>query len=305
MWNKVLVFICVAGVISILDIFPQDSVVSELENDTGKTMDTIYETIPEIVADSITETATATDVGSKQNLHVLPSNLTKFQRDSIINAVPKDTSSFAEPRFFNGELSEKYAADNDLDYERNINKSFFQRLKEMISELLKKLFGMPEISKINNLSDIILRILLVAIFLAAVYIVIRLFMNHRGRWFFEKSDETVPIDLTNVEKHIHEADFETLFKEAEQNGDTRQSVRLLYLWLLRKFTDRQVIQWNPEKTNIDYLVEIRDKALQEQFRYLSYLFNYIWYGEFSMNDEDYKTVRETFLRHIKAKPENE
>lgn len=282
MWNKLLSIIFIAGFISFFEVFPQDSVVVATE---------------ETFADS---------------LHIIPDiqfidpdALTRFQRDSIIDAIPKDTTSLTTLRHFNGHLTEKYASDSELNYERNINKSFFQRLKETISAWLRKLFGTPDTSRVNNLSDKILNIVLVAIFLAAVYVAVRLFMNHRGRWFFEKKNETVAVNLLNVEKHIHEADFEALLNEAEQNADTRQSVRLLYLWVLKTFTDNHIIRWNPDKTNIDYLSEIEDKVLQEQFRYLSYLYNYIWYGEFSINDSEYRNARETFLRHIKIKLENE
>ena len=222
-----------------------------------------------------------------------------------MEAIPRDTASLDSQRHFAGSLIEKYALDDALDYERNVNKSFFQQLKEMISSLLDKLFGRTNVPKINNLSEIILRVLLVLVFLVAVFIVVRLFMNHRGSWFFEKKDKAVDVTLSNVEKHIHEADFEALLQEAEQGGDSRQSIRLLYLWLLKSFTDREILRWNPDKTNIDYLTEIQDRTLQEQFRYLSYLYNYIWYGGFSINDSEYRHARKTFLRYIKTEPENE
>lgn len=282
MWNKWLSVIFIAGFISFFEVFPQDSVVVATE---------------EMVADSL---PVSPDIA-----RINPADLSRSQRDSIMAVIPKDTSSLTSWRHFNGILAEKYAEDDALNYERNISKSPFQRLREMVSAWLDKLFGTPDVSKINDLSDKILKIVLGLIFLAVLYIVARLFMNHRGPWFFEKKNETVSVDLSNVERHIHEADFEALLKETEQSGDTRQSVRLLYLWLLKSFADNNIIQWNPDKTNIDYLAEIRDNSLQEQFRYLSYLYNYIWYGGFSINDSEYRNARGTFLRHIKIKPEDE
>lgn len=230
---------------------------------------------------------------------------TKLEADSIIATIPKDTSSQAEWKRFDGSLQEKYKADDALDYERNVGKSFFQRLKDWVSSWLDKLFGGADVSGVNSLSERIIDVLLIVILLIALYIVIRILMNHRARWFFEKKNEAVAVDLSNVEKHIHEADFESLLQKAEQKGDTRQSVRLLYLWTLKVFSDRQVIQWNPDKTNIDYLDEIREPDLREEFRYLSYLFSYIWYGEFSIRDAEYNNAREVFLRHIKITRGNE
>lgn len=282
MWNNFLIVIFIAGFISFFEVSPQDSVVAPIEETDADSLHIILE--PTFID---------------------PDSLTRFQRDSIINVIPGDTSLLGTMRYFDGYLAERYASDDALNYERNINKSFFQRLKEMISAWIRKLFGIPDVSSINNLSDKILDIVLVVIFLVALYIVVRLFMNHRGRWFFEKKNKTVAVTLSNVEEHIHEANFEALLSEAEQQGDTRQSVRLLYLWVLRSYTDNNIIRWNPDKTNIDYFSEIKDKILQEQFRYLSYLYNYIWYGGFSINDSEYRKAREIFLRHIKTELNNE
>lgn len=282
MRNNFLIVVFIAGFISFFEVSPQDSVVAPIEETDADSLHIILE--PTFID---------------------PDSLTRFQRDSIINVIPGDTSLLGTMRYFDGYLAERYASDDALNYERNINKSFFQRLKEMISAWIRKLFGIPDVSSINNLSDKILDIVLVVIFLVALYIVVRLFMNHRGRWFFEKKNETVAVTLSNVEEHIHEANFEALLSEAEQQGDTRQSVRLLYLWVLRSYTDNNIIRWNPDKTNIDYFSEIKDKILQKQFRYLSYLYNYIWYGGFSINDSEYRKARETFLRHIKTELNNE
>lgn len=285
MWNKRVIILFVIGITSCLGAFPQDSVVS-VPHAPDEIIDDTLHVVPDAKI-------------------VYPNNLSQLQRDSIIDVIPKDSSSITSLRHFDGDLVGKYASDKELNYERNVNKSLLQRLKEMIGSWLDRLLGKPDSSRINNLSDIILDILLVLVFLVAVYILVRLFMNHRGRWFFEKKNESVAVNLSNVEQHIHEADFSALLKEAEQIGDARQSVRLLYLWLLKTLADDNVIVWNPDKTNVDYLVEIKDKALQDEFRYLSYLYNNIWYGEFSLNDSEYRSTRETFLRHIKINPDNE
>lgn len=277
MWNKLSVVVFIAFFIPVSGVFPQD------QN-----------------RDSV---VVAPEEETHSPLRVFPENLSQFQRDSIIGVIPKDTSFFTHSRYFDGQLSEKYARDSRLNYERNINKSFLQKFNDAFSSLLRKLFGMGDASKIDNLTGKVLEVLLGLIFLAAVYLSVRLFMNYRGRLFFEKKNKKIPVNLSNVEKHIHEADFEALLFEAEQHGDTRQSVRLLYLWMLKVFTDRGYIRWTPGKTNLDYLVEIREKPLKEQFRYLSYLYNYIWYGAFLINAPEYRNVRETFLRHIKTAPE--
>ncbi|MDR1742916.1 MAG: hypothetical protein LBR48_03740 [Dysgonamonadaceae bacterium] len=219
--------------------------------------------------------------------------------DSLLQAIPADASDSLVLRRFESKLNEKYISDKELNYERNASKRFFQKLKEWLNEIIRKLLGYGDEADINKITNIVLDIVYVLIFLGVTYIAVRLVMNHKGRWFFEKTDENVPIDLSNVEQHIHEADFPSLLKEAEQSGDTRQSIRLLYLWTLKTFTDRKIIEWNADKTNIDYIGEIEDDQLKSDFNYLSYLYNYIWYGEFTIDSADYQNAREKFRKQIR------
>ena len=74
---------------------------------------------------------------------------------------------------------------------------------------------------------------------------------------------------------------------------------LYYLWLLKDLKESELIVWLPEKTNADYLSELKQEALRKQFSYLSYLYNYIWYGEFSITDEDYLSAKKAFLIYLR------
>lgn len=217
--------------------------------------------------------------------------------DSLLRAVPTDTSRVHTLQF-DPNLAERYT-DDAFDYSMSHGgKTIIQKIKEYIQNLLRKLLGLDKITSFNKLTKYFFYALLGLLFIAIVYIAVRLIMNHKGRWFFEKESQTVTIDLKNVETHIHEADFETLLHDTEQRGDTRQSIRLYYLWLLKNLTDKQIIDWHPEKTNADYMREISDEALGKQFRYLSYLFNHIWYGEFTIDDKEYQHARTAFRREL-------
>jgi len=58
--------------------------------------------------------------------------------------------------------------------------------------------------------------------------------------------------------------------------------------------DGGVIEWLPDKTNSNYLYEIKNAEVKNQFSHLSYLYEYIWYGEFSINDREYQEAKTTF-----------
>ena len=221
------------------------------------------------------------------------------QMEKVFKSVPSDTI-LKKVVLLNAGFREKYREDQDFNYNQEEgSKTFLARLLEKIGRLLKKLFGLSSYGKANNVTLWAVKILSGLVVLVAIYFIIRLLMNHKGRWFFQKKNESIPIDINNVEQLIRSADFEQLISETEKQGNTRQSIRLYYLWLLKDLKEKELIVWLPEKTNADYLAELKKESLRKQFSYLSYLYNYIWYGEFSITDEDYVVARKAFLIYLR------
>ena len=241
--------------------------------------------LPKLAADSI--------LSGKQDERII-------QMKKLYQTVPADTSAknavLPDPHF-----REKYLSDADFNYNHNEgSKSFLDRLFEKIGLLLNKLFGAGTINKYSDLTEFAFFILCLLVVLAAIYLVVRILMKHKGVWFFKKKIESIVIDIHNTEQLIQSADFEQLISEIEMQGDTRQGIRLYYLWLLKDLKENELINWLPEKTNSDYLFELKEEKLKKKFSYLSYLYNYIWYGEFSIGDEDYIIARKAFLNYLKG-----
>jgi len=63
---------------------------------------------------------------------------------------------------------------------------------------------------------------------------------------------------------------------------------------------KKVIEWDIEKTNSDYLYEIKNEKLRNDFAYLSYLYNYIWYGEFELEEETFTKAIQSFEKTSKT-----
>lgn len=200
---------------------------------------------------------------------------------------------------FKNDFRDRYLSDDEFIYNRDEGeKTFIARFWERLVRFLKKLLGMGSMEKIPDINLIIIKILSGIIILVALYFVVKLFMHHKGKWLFEKKNESLPLDINNTEQLIQSANFEELIARVEKQGDTRQIIRLYYLWLLKDFKDKELIVWLPEKTNADYMAELRNEVLRKQFSYLSYLYNYIWYGEFSINDQEYLSAKNSFLKYL-------
>jgi hypothetical protein len=65
-------------------------------------------------------------------------------------------------------------------------------------------------------------------------------------------------------------------------------------------SEKQIIEWDVEKTNSDYIYEIKSAELKARFEYLSYLYNYMWYGEFAVSIEDFEKAKKAFETTLKS-----
>jgi hypothetical protein len=226
------------------------------------------------------------------------------QMEKVFKSVASDTSTHKVVSFDSG-FRESYINEPEFKYDQEDgSKTFFARLLEKIGRLLKKMFGFGPLNKVGDVTILIFKIICGLIVLVVIYFIIRLIMNHNGTWFFQKKNESLPFDINDAEQLIQHADFDQLISEVEKLGDTRQSIRLFYLWLLKDLKEKELIVWLPEKTNADYQFELKEEGLRKQFSYLSYLYSYIWYGEFTITDEDYIVAKKAFLNYLRKDRQN-
>ena len=111
--------------------------------------------------------------------------------------------------------------------------------------------------------------------------------------FSKKSKETIlPYDV--ISENIHEIDYEQELKRLISENKYRLAVRLLYLQALKKLSDADLIQWQPEKTNYNYLTEINKPELKNDFSKLTLQFDYIWYGDFPVDADKFEPINQSF-----------
>lgn len=98
---------------------------------------------------------------------------------------------------------------------------------------------------------------------------------------------------TSVED-INQFDFELSIRDAIENRNYRLATRLLYLHCLKQLSDKGYIDWQINKTNTDYINEVSGKPWQSLFKNLTYNFEYIWYGEMNLPNEQFQDLRVQF-----------
>ncbi len=217
---------------------------------------------------------------------------------TLIDSIPSDFSIIEHRQFEN--LKEKYH-DDEFQYERAVeNSGWWTRFKQWINDLIRNLFNLNNAGQASRATGIALKIAGVIIFLLVIYFIFKAVINNEGKWVFGKSSDKNIIPITDLENNILATDFKKLIAEAEQSDNYRLAIRYYYLWLLKGLTNAEIIDYDVEKTNSDYFNEISSKELKDEFSYTSYLYNYIWYGEFDVTKEQFINARNAFTKFLKS-----
>lgn len=92
--------------------------------------------------------------------------------------------------------------------------------------------------------------------------------------------------------------YEQQIQAAIAAGRFRIAVRLLYLQTLRLLADKNVISFSKEKTNASYLRAMAQTQWYKAFANLTLDYEYIWYGEIPVNDEQFKNIHTHFSQFM-------
>ena len=201
-----------------------------------------------------------------------------------------DTTTTMRERTISRKSLDEYYNDKEYAYDREQMKqdSLWDIIMQWLSDILGAIFG----NKYGNSIGDALMYILIAVAVALVNIIL-FRSNLRGLFFKAKSRAAITFDA--IDENIHELNFPALIAAAEENADYRRAVRLQYLWLLKRLADSETIDWKLNKTNRDYAHEIKDKALKRDFRRLSMIFDYVWYGDTTVDEESYSRTKELFM----------
>jgi hypothetical protein len=202
-------------------------------------------------------------------------------------------------KVFTENFKSKYK-DSDFVYEfKAPKKNAWDRFKEWLAHIFDNIFHFGNKKTSANVVGILLKILATALIVFVIYLIVKAIMNDEGQWIFGKNSDKKIINY-EIEKNLHLVDFDKLIKNTLQSGEKRLSIRYYYLWLLKKMSAKEMIVWDIEKTNSDYLYELKNQETKDEFAYLSYIYNYIWYGEFELDDETFAKAKTAFEKSIKS-----
>ena len=203
----------------------------------------------------------------------------------------KTDSSEVVVNHFKENIKERY---QNSDFNYSINDTggvnLIQGLFRKFFRWLGEIFGIDiDFIDYRTLEIIVYSLLAIG----SIYLFIKFMLQSPVSSVFKTEEQDIE-GFNYVEENINEVNFETLITDALSQNNYRLATRYLYLKSLKTLSRKGIIDWHYDKTNSDYINEITNEATKNSFTRISYIYDYVWYGEFSIDEDQYHRNQSDF-----------
>jgi hypothetical protein len=132
--------------------------------------------------------------------------------------------------------------------------------------------------------------------IAGVLIFLLVYLFGSGLFSKNKVPDTFINTITELDERPMESDLERYLREALERRDFRLAIRIYYLMILKSLNDAEIITWKKEKTNMDYMRELRQHPNYDAFSSNTYIFEYVWYGEKVIHEPQFNSLSKPFIQ---------
>lgn len=112
--------------------------------------------------------------------------------------------------------------------------------------------------------------------------------------FVTRSSKSRHTTIEEFEEVLDNSSLEARAKAAIAEGNYRAAVRFLYLKTLNGLHEKGWIRYHAQGTNHEYLSQVTPYGVGKEFRFLTHVYEYVWYGEFTLREEQFNQVHQHF-----------
>ena len=202
----------------------------------------------------------------------------------------------SEIRILPENFKEEYQSD-DYNYTESV--SIITKFKIWLIEKLKSLFSMGDQNAYETFNGLKYAFYFLVIALA-VYLLIKMILGKEGRWLFKRNQiKDLDPDYA-INEDIQSVNFDELITKAVSENDYRLAIKYHYFYLLKKLDDAAIIKYDSQKTTYDYQLDLEGTKHNSVFNKAAYYYTYIWYGEFTIDANEYQTTSNVFSQLLNS-----
>ncbi len=222
-------------------------------------------------------------------------NMSLFAFQDSTATVKYDTTPLSVQEIQEDDLQD-FRADPDFDYEvikpdQTWWDDFKTWLFNLLTQFFEWLFG---VEKATGFLQVFFQVIPYILLVILLFILIKFFLNVNASALNHTKKNQALVTLSEEEHIIKNEDIQQLIQQAINDKNYRLAIRYYYLYILQLMTDKDIISWQLQKTNHDYLNEIDVHELKKPFSTITRWYDYIWYGNFNIDENKFKRVETDF-----------
>ena len=200
-----------------------------------------------------------------------------------------DEELIIDVRLLSNDLLEKYKNDPEFDYDGGPEESedWITKIKNWINQQLA-------ILRSSKTYSTLLDYLYYGLMIATLILIIRGLIKADRRGLLFGKINSNEIKMIESEEDISQINFDELIAAAAERKDYKLAVRYLFLKSLKLLSEKELIELRNNKTNHQYLSEIKNNRISNAFKIATSRFEWIWYGDFPVDEKVMKSSQNDF-----------
>jgi len=200
-----------------------------------------------------------------------------------------DEELIIDVRLLSDDLLDKYKNDPEFDYDGGPEEAddWITKIKNWINHQLIRLSS-------SKVYSILLDYLYYGLMIIALILIIRGLTKADRRGLLFGKINTNEIKMIESEEDISQINFDELIAAAAERKDYKLAVRYLFLKSLKLLSEKELIELRNNKTNYQYLSEIKNNRISSAFQIATSRFEWIWYGDFPVDEKVMKSSQKDF-----------
>jgi hypothetical protein len=210
--------------------------------------------------------------------------------DSTRKVLPaSEEELIVDVRILSDDIFEKYKNDPDFNYEGGPREAddWITKVKNWINQQLIILSSTKAYSTL-------LDILYYGLMVIAILLIIRGLIKADRRGLLFGKVNSNELHIIESEEDISKINFDELISKALESKQYKLAVRYLFLKSLKILSEKGLIELKNNKTNYQYLTEIKNNQIADAFQVTTNRFEWIWYGDFPVDEDIIKNSQTDF-----------
>lgn len=156
----------------------------------------------------------------------------------------------------------------------------------------------------------VVKVIILLVAAVALTLLLKHFFGFGGiPWSKKINDrQAAEIRLETIEENLHDADLRAFIQQAINQEQYALAIRLYFLAILKELSLMEAIRWKKNKTNREYIAELRNKTDFADFQKTALIFEYVWYGNRTIKAPEFQNLEvpfADFLYRLQQKNRNE